>query len=429
MYNNSKVVILLFQYKASERSHIRLAVIADDITGAFDTGVQFSKRGARVLVTTQTQVASHSTEADVLVIDAQTRHLTPEQAYTQTRRVLRATIQSKIPYLYVKTDSGLRGNIGPAFKAALDETGETFIAFSPAYPDTNRVTRGGKQWIDGLPIQDSVFGRDLFEPVRVSRVSDLLRPYGLNVSECHVPYQLPAHGPVVAVFDVERNDDFKYVAELLKEHDRLRIMAGCAAFASALPAYLGLPDRPQPSPVVRSPLMIICGSLNPITRCQLEYGERLGYTRIKLTQSQLLTEGYFDSDEGRNWLASIELLIRKDSTLMFDTGLSHPKDCSPYQLAQMRVCIARQLGILLLHLLSLNGARNFTPMIIGGDTLSGFLEQLGTSKITLDGEVSTGVVMFTVCIAGQNIQMLSKSGGFGAETLLTDVITQNILAR
>ena len=68
-------------------------------------------------------------------------------------------------------------------------------------------------------------------------------------------------------------------------------------------------------------------------------------------------------------------------------------------------------------------------MIIGGDTLSGFLGQLNTSEITLDGEVSTGVVMFTVDVDGQGIQMLSKSGGFGTETLLADVIAQDILVR
>lgn len=419
----------LFQYKTLGIPQIRLAIIADDITGAFDTGVQFSKRGARVLVATAPQAVRHLTEADVLVIDAQTRHLAPEQAYIQTRSAIRAVVQSNIPYLYVKTDSGLRGNIGPALKAALDETGETFIAFSPAYPDTNRVTRGGKQWIDGLPIQESVFGRDLFEPVRVSRVSDLLRPYGLNVFECHMPYQLPTSSPVVAVFDVERNDDFTYVAELLKEHGRLHITAGCAAFAAALPSYLGLPDRALPPPIVRSPLMIICGSLNPITRRQFEYGERLGYTRVVLTQDQLLKEGYFDSSEGQSWLTSMAKLIQRKNTLMFDTGLCKPKECSLPQLAQVRGRIARQLGILLLRLLSLDGAGSFTPMIIGGDTLSGFLGQLNTSEITLDGEVSTGVVMFTVDVDGQGIQMLSKSGGFGTETLLADVIAQDILVR
>ena len=68
-------------------------------------------------------------------------------------------------------------------------------------------------------------------------------------------------------------------------------------------------------------------------------------------------------------------------------------------------------------------------MIIGGDTLAGFLDQLGTTEVSLGGEVSTGVVMFSVSVNGRRVSMLSKSGGFGNETLLGDVITQGMLAR
>ncbi len=419
----------MFHFETLVGSSIRLAVIADDITGAFDTGVQFSKRGSRVSVATGAQICEPISGADVLVLDAQTRHLTPREAYVETRRIVAYTMRCQIPYLYIKTDSGLRGNIGPALKATLDETGESFAAFSPAYPDTNRVTRGGKQWIDGQPIQDSVFGRDLFEPVRASRVSDLLRPFGLDVCECHPPYQLPDRRPIVALFDVERNEDFRDVADLLKANGRLRITSGCAAFAAVLPAFLGLPDLPCVAPIVRAPLMIVCGSLNPITRRQFEYGERIGYKRIVLSQRQLLDEGYFDSEEGLVWLKEIGLQMLRRGTLMFDTGLCPSPSLDYADLCAARKRIAKQLGLLLVRLLAQEGAEAYTPMIIGGDTLAGFLDQLGTTEVSLGGEVSTGVVMFSVSVNGRRVSMLSKSGGFGNETLLGDVITQGMLAR
>ena len=68
-------------------------------------------------------------------------------------------------------------------------------------------------------------------------------------------------------------------------------------------------------------------------------------------------------------------------------------------------------------------------MIIGGDTLMGFLTQLENPSIKLEGEVSAGVVMFSIVFQGQPLQMLSKSGGFGSRTLLSDVLCEKVAER
>lgn len=417
------------QYETHTNSRIRLVVIADDITGTFDTGVQFSKRGASVRVAIGSQMNAVPPDADVLVIDAETRHLTAEDAYNETRRLVAIVNAWQVPYLYIKTDSGMRGNIGPAIKAVLDATQERFVAFAPAYPDTNRITRDGFQLVDGILIQDSVYGIDLFEPVRTSRVSELLLPYGLKVCECKAPCRLSVGEATVAVFDVDCNEDFHCIARLLRETGHLRLTAGCAAFAAALPAYLGLPDRAAEAPKVYPPLTIMCGSLNPVTRHQFEYGERMGYKRIILSRRQLLEENYLDSEDGFIWLRSLADVLRSRRTLMLDTGLDIPKNGSDDCLEETRIHISRRLGELLTRLLSMREAKGYMPMIIGGDTLMSFLTQLDAPNITLDGEVSAGVVMFSICFEGRRVQMLSKSGGFGSRTLLSDVITEEAIVR
>ena len=62
---------------------VRLLIIADDFTGALDTGVQFAARGARTCVATDPayDFSRADAEAQVLVLDAETRHLRPEAAY------------------------------------------------------------------------------------------------------------------------------------------------------------------------------------------------------------------------------------------------------------------------------------------------------------------------------------------------------------
>ena len=56
---------------------VKLLMIADDFTGALDTGVQFAVRGARTCVVTDPAYDFSRTGEDiqVLVLDAETRHL------------------------------------------------------------------------------------------------------------------------------------------------------------------------------------------------------------------------------------------------------------------------------------------------------------------------------------------------------------------
>ena len=71
----------------------------------------------------------------------------------------------------------------------------------------------------------------------------------------------------------------------------------------------------------------------------------------------------------------------------------------------------------------LENADDVAHVVIGGDTLMGFLSQLERPDIMLEGEVVPGVVSFSVNMAGRRVRMLSKSGGFGSPTLLRDVLS------
>ena len=124
---------------------VKLLIIADDFTGALDTGVQFAAGGAetRVVTNVEYNFESAGEEVQVLVLDAETRHLKKEEAYEVVFRISRRAFESGVPYLYKKTDSALRGNVGAELKAVLDATGRPSIHFLPAFPRMNRNTRNG----------------------------------------------------------------------------------------------------------------------------------------------------------------------------------------------------------------------------------------------------------------------------------------------
>ena len=77
-------------------------------------------------------------------------------------------------------------------------------------------------------------------------------------------------------------------------------------------------------------------------------------------------------------------------------------------------------------LLKRPAADHYLPMIIGGDTLMGFMQQLSEAEISPLGEAAPGAVLFTAPMAAHASRIIvSKSGGFGDEDLLSR-IRQNL---
>ena len=93
----------------------RMVLIADDLTGALDTGVQFAGSEANVFVTTADGINGEES-ADILVIDTESRHLPAEEAYRTVYETVDC-VRHRFPWIYKKTDSLLRGNLGAELAA------------------------------------------------------------------------------------------------------------------------------------------------------------------------------------------------------------------------------------------------------------------------------------------------------------------------
>ena len=89
----------------------RLTVIADDLTGALDTGVQFANRcvSVRVAAVNAAAVPEEIFHADVAVIDAEVRHKTSQQAYNICLGLVQQALRCGTDTVYIKTDSGSGG--------------------------------------------------------------------------------------------------------------------------------------------------------------------------------------------------------------------------------------------------------------------------------------------------------------------------------
>lgn len=100
---------------------ISLLMIADDFTGALDSGVQFAKAGLKVRVVTDLnyELENAGDDTQVLVFDTESRHMDAKEAYNRVYQIARKGAMYGVKYIFKKTDSGLRGNLGSELQAIL----------------------------------------------------------------------------------------------------------------------------------------------------------------------------------------------------------------------------------------------------------------------------------------------------------------------
>lgn len=411
---------------------IRLFIIADDFTGALDTGVQFAANGAktRVITNPDANLSAVSPDVEVLVLDAETRHLSAQAAYDIVYRAVEQAARLGVPYIYKKTDSALRGNIGAELTAVLRASGAKQLPFLPAFPQIGRRTIGGVHYIGDVPVAESVFGQDPFEPVSRSGVVELIELQSdAPAASCPAPTQdspLPQDEGIV-VFDAASEQELVTAASRLFAAGGLHVMAGCAGFGAVLPRLLGMDascaqDLPQLDPR----LLVLCGSVNPITLAQLQCAQDRGFVRLRMSPEQKLTPGYFASEEGRRvidgWRATLAANARciidandeGDNALTADYAAAHG-----LTIEDVRQGISGALGLIMKALF--DSPDLGTLLITGGDTLLQCMNCMGVYEMEPIGELDAGVVLSRFSLNGCTRLVISKSGGFGAPTLLTDL--------
>lgn len=414
------------------KSMIDLLIIADDLTGALDTGIQFAHQNYKTKVYTKSEFDSalfYESDTEVLVVDTESRHLTPEKAYEIVYSLSKMAIEAGVKYIYKKTDSALRGNIGSELAAALAASKEKFLAFIPALPLMNRVTIEGMQFIDGIPVHESVFGIDPYTPVKSPFVRDLFEEveYSTELYTKESAHVTNFAQPTIGIFDAETTDDLRKIGRYLDQNNQLKVLAGCTGFAEILPEIIGIRKKDVELPALDKPLLVMCGSLNPISRQQIEYGEEMGFNRIVLSPDQLLDGEFFRSDAGDQWFNDIKAKLIEHQVVMIDSGISEPDLMDDYMkrngisMDAGRVAITEALGRLLEMLYMKGIGYELNLMIIGGDTLKGFIEKVGCEEINLLCEITMGTVLSSINVFGKYAQIISKSGGFGTKELIYDI--------
>ena len=431
---------------------VKLLILADDFTGALDTGVQFSGKGIRTQVVVSSHWVEPDSDCDVMVIDVETRHVPKEKAYEIVNDVCQRAVKYGIRCFYKKTDSALRGNVGSELQAAADAVFGKNIVFVPAFPAMRRITVDGVHYIDGIPVKESVFGQDPFEPVMYDRVDELLRATGyrggvIGVSKAERKLQTAEDWKTQAseerrqkaaeaakqqlfLYDAETDADLDEIAEAVSKKSDIPILAGCAGFAAKLPELLKLPVKKSDDVKLKENLVFLCGSVNPITKSQIVYGEKMGIPRIHLKPEEKLEISYWDQPEGLGKIRQLakdgmqHIIIDSNDEEGHNDTMEYAAK-KGYSIEDVRVRISETLGYLLKKLIDVG--MEGTYLITGGDTLIGFMKAIGVSELEPVNEIRPGCVLTSLNYQDKKHYVITKSGGFGQERLieqLTRILAQ-----
>src|SRR5919112_5760097 len=151
---------------------MRVAIIADDLTGAADTGVQLARGGYRTAVAFRDTPIPPAEDLDAVVLDTDSRAMPDGFAAKRVLETVRAVRYARI--VYKKLDSTLRGPIAAELAAALGASGRDRAVVAPAFPAAGRTTVDGVQLVRGVPVQETEARDDPRTPVWEGHVPTLL---------------------------------------------------------------------------------------------------------------------------------------------------------------------------------------------------------------------------------------------------------------
>lgn len=412
---------------------VKLVIIADDLTGALDTGVQFSKKNMSVIVTTDLNFNFEeiSKETDVIVIDTESRHIPADEAKERVKSTLSKFDKKETKFFYKKTDSTLRGNIGSEVEGFMEGLNIDEVSFIPAFPLGKRTVKDGILYVDNIKLADTQFAMDILNPVTDSFIPDIINKQSdINVKLKDINEEfssLDDKEKHIYIFDSENMEDMENIGKVLYNKNKLNYTIGNAGFAEILTHYIKSDTKKEEIILEDDRILFVCGSVNITSLKQCKYAEKIGYRSDSLKFGNIISEDYKNSD---NYITDKEyfkekinnnkkfLLRTSDSEDVIKKAIEYTEKNS-ISMEDLTSNIANSTGQLVSDLIKEQNINNL--IIFGGDTLMGILKNIGCHYIIPISEIFPGVV-FTKAV-GKNISVnvITKAGGFGEESIIEKI--------
>lgn len=434
----------------SEEKRLVWGCIADDFTGASDAASFFVKGGMQTVLYSGVPTEIRRDQGcEAIVIALKTRTQEKSAAVEETLRAARWLKNQGAGQLYIKYcstfDSTPEGNIGPILDALLEEYDVPYTILCPALPVNGRVVRGGKLYVNGVPLHESPMKDHPLTPMWDSDLAALMEPQSryscvkiareqYAAKQERIWEMLKAYGETHDHFyvipDYETDEDAAAIVELFGS---LPVLSGGSGILTELAGRCGgnrdeeMHGQGMHSKEIQSEEIqneeiqsnrtvtgqekgsgiLLAGSCSEMTRRQIACAMEHGVAAVKIQPLELLS--------GKQTVESLWEFIERNpgkDVLLYSSD-------APEQVREIQETGKEQVAALLEQTIAALAKRaveaGYTRLIVAGGETSGAVTRALEFDSYLIGESVAPGVPVMIPRNRREIRLVLKSGNFGQE--------------
>lgn len=386
----------------------KILLIADDYTGANDTGIKIAERGYEVEVSLKTDEVI---ESDICVIDTESRNISGNDA----RKIINKTLNSinnlyNYLFIYKKVDSTLRGNIKEECEEIIKYYKPEIVIFNPAYPVLGRKIIDGIHFVNDLRLKETEFASDPEKPVEEDDIRKIF-----DTTSCHHTLEEVRNGLTIEegvnTFDTELDSDLAEIAKKCLDLNKKILYIGSAGLCDALFDEL----------IIKDPALAIVGSVSKENEMTVDYCAKMGVKVLELTLKDFVEDKYENTLK-----TALETLDAGEDLLITTSKNRKSYDESKLYLENKGLNQDEEFRNLIEVLVEeiVIKSKLSGLFITGGTTAFNALKALKASGTVLLRELEPGIIISEIKGLESELLMVSKAGAFGNERTIYNSLAE-----
>ena len=426
-----------------------VGIIADDLTGANDTALQFHQKGANTKILLDSEcIPKVKAGTEVWALSSESRNVPAEVAISRVERAVSTFTENfSFDNYYKKIDSTLRGHIALETLTMLNILDYDAAIIMPAFPQEGRITVGGYHMAKGVPIGRTEMAIDPHSPITESHVPTLLQsqlgdesadivgtidlrtimngagPILMRINE------LINEGKRLIVADSTSLTDLEQIALAIKKCDKKLLPTGTAAGAQVLAKYwlAGIEKEGVNITIDKLPKFIVSGTATQITANQikkLEQSDDYDNVNFIALESSEILNGVSENLIERiltNLRSGVTVCVHTSDLIANFDGFSEDSFNAELTKEKFASMITDYLADL---------TRKVTEKIevilitLGGETSYKCCKAIESNELQLVDEVAPAI---SICFDINHKWIITKSGNLGNSNTLIEIL--NYLVR
>lgn len=417
---------------------VSVGIVADDLTGANDSAVQFASRGwaTSLALVDGPFEASAPGSVVALVSDARAEHA--RAATASTSACVSRLQDAGVDRLFLKIDSTMRGSVAEQIEGTLDAWGiarpDVFALVCPAYPAMGRTVENGRLLVNGVGVDSTPFGRDPVTPVPTSDMAVLLpgsteMSIGTDGIDCLVSRisEAVAAGSRVIVVNASTAEQLATIADAVGRFGPQCVPVGSAGLAVALSPVWGggrLAAATSARPKAARRVAVVVSSLHDMSREQLERAQRaMPADGIRLLEPPL--DVALDTLTVAGWAArQLTADARLPEVVVIRSPDARPAPAiDDTDREKSAAAIANSLAVITEAVF--DHAHVDALVLMGGEGARAVLDRFGAQSIRVTAAIREGIPIGSVDGGrADRLTVVTKAGGFGTPDSLAEIVPE-----